>query len=728
MGGSSKKQTVGYRYYMGMHLAICHGPVDAVQEIVVGDRQAWSGNVTDNARITINAPELFGGDSREGGVVGDVDIAFGGPTQTANDYLTAKAGSPQPAYRGILGLILRQVHITSNNPYIKPWAVRVKRCPRAWYPDKAEISGAANPAHIIHECLTNTAWGMGYPTSSIDEASFITAADTLYTEEFGLNLIWSRQATIEQFIRDVLDHVGGVLTVSPESGKFVLKLIRGDYNVNALPVFDDTSIIELESYQRAALGETVNEIVVVYTRPDTWAETSITVQDLANLQAQGSIVSQTRHYPGITSDALAARVAMRDLAAVSAQLAKVRFRVNRRAWNLMPGDLFRLSWPQYGIDNLVMRVASIDGGTLTDGAISVDAIEDVFGLPAASYSAQQPTGWTNPVPSPQPATPSKLVEAPYWDIARTLSAAELAYLDATDCHLQTLAGRPTPGAINYELWTKTASASSYTQRGTAEFAPYAYLAADIGQAVSSTISYTGDVDVDIVAVGGYAYIDDEAVAITAIDLAAKTLTVDRGVMDTVPAPHTAGAVIWFADGYQGVDPTEYAPGETVNAKMLTITGRGKLALASAPEDALVMARRQNRPYPPGNVRLNGESYPQAIQDDLTITWAHRDRLSQTANLVRQDVGNIGPESGVTYTLRIYGETNTLQRTYSGLTGTSQDYTMAQDEADSGLGRPNGMLRIELEADRGGITSLQRHSITVDRAGYGLQWGKYYGGL
>mgnify|MGYP000499930949 CR=1 FL=1 len=41
MGGSSKSQTVGYRYRMGLHLALCQGPVDAVQEIQMGDRTAW---------------------------------------------------------------------------------------------------------------------------------------------------------------------------------------------------------------------------------------------------------------------------------------------------------------------------------------------------------------------------------------------------------------------------------------------------------------------------------------------------------------------------------------------------------------------------------------------------------------------------------------------------------------------------------------------------------------
>ena len=128
MGGRSKKQTVGYRYYLGMHMVICHGPVDAVTEIQVADRPVWSGNLLGSGRITLDEPELFGGEKREGGIAGDVDVAFGQSTQTPNDYLISNIGTPQPAYRGLLSLILRQVYIAANNPYMKPWAVRIK-CP-----------------------------------------------------------------------------------------------------------------------------------------------------------------------------------------------------------------------------------------------------------------------------------------------------------------------------------------------------------------------------------------------------------------------------------------------------------------------------------------------------------------------------------------------------------------------------------------------------------------------
>lgn len=114
---------------------------------------------------------------------------------------------------------------------------------------------------------------------------------------------------------------------------------------------------------------------------------------------------------------------------------------------------------------------------------------------------------------------------------------------------------------------------------------------------------------------------------------ARTLTVNRGVLDTVPTAHEAGSRIWFADGAQGVDPTEYAAGETVDARLLTVTGKGTLALASAPTDSLAMNRRQNRPYPPDNVTIDNVAYPAVAKGDLVISWAHWDRLSQAVSPV-----------------------------------------------------------------------------------------------
>lgn len=42
-------------------------------------------------------------------------------------------------------------------------------------------------------------------------------------------------------------------------------------------------------------------------------------------------------------------------------------------------------------------------------------------------------------------------------------------------------------------------------------------------------------------------------------------------------------------------------------------------------------------------------------------------------------------------------------------------------------RLNGRLRFEIEAERDGLTSFQKHNVIVRRAGYGFNYGMYYGG-
>jgi hypothetical protein len=43
-------------------------------------------------------------------------------------------------------------------------------------------------------------------------------------------------------------------------------------------------------------------------------------------------------------------------------------------------------------------------------------------------------------------------------------------------------------------------------------------------------------------------------------------------------------------------------------------------------------------------------------------------------------------------------------------------------------RLNNLVRIELESERDGLASHQKHDITVRRVGYGYSYGHSYGGI
>lgn len=864
--GSSKKVTVGYKYYLGLHFGLCHGPVDSLHKVVIGERDVWVGEQSASGSLAINVPELFGGDKREGGVVGTLDVMMGESTQVENSYLQSKLGAAIPAFRGILSAVWRGGQVTANNPYLKPWAFRVKRILQgwstgsAWYPEKAEIlhetnpcfpisqetvvavgstwdyrvvsysdtssyignmaaSAAApfanqlphpydeppflqsggtvisridtlwmektvscstgavinvfvksdndqtvfinwiqvspasvsgfvssysfvatassfvitikviedqpfndipgnykyadayiiqsapeigdmNPAHIIYQCLTDTDWGMGYPTSAIDSASFAIAADALYTEGFGLSMLWNQQETIEQFISIVLDHIGGILYVRPDAGTFALKLVRADYDRETLPIYGTANLISAESYQRQAWGETVNEITVVYTSTCTGKDESATVQDLANIVVQGGVVAQVRNYPGIRKASLAQRVALRDLQAGSTPLASIKLTATRAAWQVFPGDVFRLTWPEYGIDDVVYRALNVNRGTLTDGKIIIDAVEDVFGLPDNTYLVEQPGGWVDPSNAPAAAPYRKMIEVPYWDLVRTLSAADMAYVDSLAGYLETAAMRPSGDATNYAIKAKV-GAADYSEIGNGDFCPTATIVPALTK-TTTALTIANGIDLDLVEVGGYAIIDDEYVLISAIDAIALTATISRGVLDTVPAEHAAGARIWFADSYTGFSTTEYADGETVDVKLLPLTGQGELDISLAPVDSLTMDQRQYRPYPPGKVRFDTLEWPAIIEGatDVVLTWAHRDRLSQTAYIVEQDEASIGPESSVTYSVEVTDDALSVLHSATGISGAT-----ATVPASS---LTDGLLRFRLWAVRGGLDSWQIH--------------------
>ena len=577
-----------------------------------------------------------------------------------------------------------------------------------WEPDLAQIDADMNPAHIIYQCISNPEWGMGYPEASIDADNFAAVAQALYDEEFGLSFQWTQQQPVEEFIGEVLNHCGGVWYADPRTGLFSLALIRDDYSVSDLRVFDESNIIAMESYQRPGYGELVNQIVVSWTDvPNNKTATTPPLQDPACIQAQGCVIGEVRQYPGITKSGLAQRVALRDLIAASTPLASLKLRVNREAWDLIPGkDVIVVNWDKLGIVQLVCRVLKVDRGTLQDGSILLEVAEDVFGLPSNVYVTQEEEGWVEPDVTPDDIEIMSLVESPYWDLARNLSAADLDYTDVDAGYVFTLAARSTPVETAYNIWSRV-GAADYEENGSGIFAPTALLNGAIDQ---SEISITLDNGIDLsqVAVGDRCLIGEGRLAefceVLTLNTTTGVMTVSRAVLDTTPQEHADNTRVWFVEDFFGVDPTERATTDEADVKLTAVATGGETDLADATEQTITMAGRFGRPYPPGNVRINGQAFPtvvdttEAASEGFVIAWSHRDRTTQDVELVAQTEGDIGPEVGTTYTVELYNDVSDVMiDSESGLTGTTLSLT-ATDSYPA---------RLEIYSVRDGIESWQR---------------------
>ncbi len=733
MGGSkAKSQTIGYRYFMTLQYGLCRGPIDEIVQIKAGDKSAWpnregEGNydstISDDRVTSIKAPKLFGGEKAEGGIEGTLTALMGKASQIYPAWFKNLLGADVPDFRGVATVVFDGM-ICALNPYPKQWKFRVRRTTAGWdgpvwQPTLATIwladnqIRAMNPAHMLYECVTNRAWGRGYDRSRIGETTWVQVARTLYNEGFGLCMKWSRQDSLQAFIQEILDHIGGTLYVNRETGLLDLDLIRDNYNVEDLPLFDRTSgLLSVDQSEAATQADAISEIIVKYKDVLLNEEQEVRAQNLALIQSNEGTSSKTNNYNGIPILSLAARVAQRDLRSTSASTNRYTVKLDRRAWRIRPGSVFRVSDPDMGIENLVLRAGKVNDGTLTNGPIQVEAALDVFGLSSTSFIAPEDPAWEPPNSVPQVISNRVVRETTYQELIGRLTPADLAILDVNATALATAAVRPTQGLLNYSISTRTGT-DPFEIRGSEAFAPGALCNGALSY-YNGSITFDGAVDTGLMEVGDLIQVDNEIMSITAINLDADgdsgSLDVLRGCVDTIPATHLDNAKIVFLGDNVGTDSREYVTSDVVDVKLLSNSSSASLNEALAPTDTVTMIGRQGRPYAPGAVFVNWTPAFNnvAATASFRIDWTHRDRKLQADQIVGHWDANVGPEAGTTYTLRFYSSSNALIRTITGITDNFRLFT----DADNTL---TGSMFVELEAVRDGITSFQKYRFAMSRS-------------
>jgi hypothetical protein len=654
----------------------------------------WSGNQT----VYLSKPELFGGSLRTGGITGDMALLFGGDDQIPNTYLASffKDGEGEnwcPAFKGVVSVVMERVYI-GTSPYLQNWAFLLRKIPYCSYKEFARLvdwkTGKfvgnidpaadhrigviqasdhhydANPAYIIKACITSPSYGMGYPEPMIGE-SFDVAAKQLYREGFGLSLIWDTQSSVSDFIQIVLNHINGVIYVARDTGMFEIKLLRADYTLeDNLVNLNTSNVIRMDNFQRIGWGETVNEIVLQYSNRVTGTSDAITVQDLANIQTQGMVVSATKTYQGIHDSELAARVAQRDLQTFSTPLSKVKLIANREASSLRAGDVFVLTWPPLEIQAIVYRVGSISLGTLLNGEVVIEAVEDVFALPVASYIGKYATPVARPSTVDIKITEFILREACFFDVIRHAGASNISAFSSDSSWVMGAAARPYSEAASFAVDIFIDGSDENINKGSIDdiaaseqlsgpFSPSCILTNYLVSEVSTLCTYIGKTDLYNAHVGDLGYVNHEMVCIYSLDIENSKIGLIRGILDTCPAVHPAGSRLFITSTFSASSHYELVKGDQVTAYFRTHHPLALLPRSQALKESLELVGRAVKPYPPGNLLLNEASYPrdEIAYGDIVFTWSSRNRFQQTVKAIRQDQGDISPvEEGVGYQVRL----------------------------------------------------------------------------
>lgn len=166
--GKGKKVTVGYWYHPAFHAGLGVGPIDAFLEFIGGNKTAWSGELTASGSIYVDAPELFGGEKDQGGIVGYADVMFGEATQMPSGYLASTFGGQQPAWRGMTTFVWKNGKYGAMNPYPQPARYKIRKIKQGWADGCWYESKAAVPiSDVLHETPIGAVY-LDANTSSMD--------------------------------------------------------------------------------------------------------------------------------------------------------------------------------------------------------------------------------------------------------------------------------------------------------------------------------------------------------------------------------------------------------------------------------------------------------------------------------------------------------------------------------------------------------------------------------
>jgi len=359
-------------------------------------------------------PELYGGlhehDGQitgQGGLWGRVRFRYGETTQLQDAHIVLKCGTGISADRGLTSVVLENMSI-GHTTQMRQWKYLLKRTDvlttgeAQWYPSKAAIrTYEINPIHWLREIYTDKEWGLGTPTSLVNNTNLEAAADALYDEGFGICIKWEGDQPLETHVKDILRYINAVIYEDHQTGLLEIKLIRADYVIGDLEVFDEADIIRIESFSRGTIHKVPDVTYLKYWDMYTNMPVTTANHDMALVASQAEmLVPNEAEYTGVVNDELAGRLAARDQHQLGAFPAQIKLKCKRTMAHLNPGDVFKMAYTSRGIISMVIRVLTPHYGTLADGTVTLDCIEDIFGMKDSLYAPPPPTGWDSFIDEP----------------------------------------------------------------------------------------------------------------------------------------------------------------------------------------------------------------------------------------------------------------------------------------------------------------------------------------
>lgn len=713
---STEKIDQGFAYSVGIQFGLCFGDTQ-LKKIKIDNKEIYKTENEGTFTGNINNNTFFGEyENGPGGISGDFTFYSGKKTQSSDSYLINQLGNNVPYYNDISHLVWKGGYI-GNNSSLSPWAFVLKRIivPHWAKPNMSDINGSCNAASVIYDLLTNKDYGIGLSDSQINIDNFREIHETLFNEGFGVSFLINSDKNIEDIVNDVLKVIEGQININFLDGKIEIRLNREE---TPELTFNEDNIISLTNYSRGSLTSLINEVKIKWTDIHDNFKSKI-----SQFQNEGSRFERDRaettiiDYSILNNARLAQEIAYREAIPLTTPLLKCDITVNRKAYNIKPGDVVYLQWPKLGIDNIIMRVLEVDYGTLKNSKIKLNLIQDRFGIHHSLYS-ESPTNYWTGIDFKALNCDLKLIEAPFFFNSE----------DGNKNKILTFSVKPNSSHNNYDLLTRQSSDGYILNGVSSGFCPAGSLSLSINE-LSNTIELNNISDLNIVVnetedriKAGYnlaVIIENDIIEFINFkeiennsNNVYKLLNVNRALIDTIPRKFTENAKIYFFSYGFAINNNETLDNLLIRVKAITRTANYTLEEDLASVNNITLTGIKNLPIAPSNLKINGFNYEESIttgKELLSLTWSNRDKDIIIKNYNENTTINNDSNQ---FIIDIYDDiTNTLLKSEI---VNNLSYVFNDELTISSTGLYYDRLRVILKSKNNNLDSLYNYAIIINR--------------
>jgi hypothetical protein len=354
-------------YVADFQLGLALGPGVVLRGIYFKGVKVWSGS---NSGGTFNIGQNIS-------PISEVIFHGGSFDQSRDPYLEASSNeggdTPTPGYVGVAYVILKSITMDQ----IGSMAFEVERFPNPLGLTTAlnRKNDDINVATAIADIITNDWGGCGQDLSTIDISNFVNVAQVLAAEGNFCSLINSSIVSGTNLLKPLLDQCRGVLFINPELDKFQMRLARFPLDrTGALRLYDNDTI-NLDELQKEAWSSVPSGIKVEYVERNYNYSTIPIIGK--NLASNGTNTSLTLvSMPTVKSKELATAIMSREMSLAAAPVQNVRGTFNRKAADVMPGDVVVITSSKYKYYSVPMLVSKRRTQPIDNNTVSLTG--DIF--------------------------------------------------------------------------------------------------------------------------------------------------------------------------------------------------------------------------------------------------------------------------------------------------------------------------------------------------------------